>query len=194
MPYTIEEWKNLAAAVQSMATITSFIVGGIWVYRRYIRQQERYPNIEFSADVHFIGVQDGFWVTELIATIENKGKAQHRMEEFGFDLNGIERGRPILLEQRWGNQVDFPVSIATGSFLPTQYKFFFIDPGVTAKYSYLCRVPVTSTFVILHCWFRYGDKRKLSHTAERTVAVPPETAAPTLAATGLPQKGGTHGG
>src|SRR5215207_8765415 len=83
MPYTIEEWKNLAAATQSAATIASFVVGGIWVYTKYIRQQERYPNIEFSADVQFIGVQDGFWITELIATVENKGKAQHRMEEFG---------------------------------------------------------------------------------------------------------------
>jgi hypothetical protein len=55
MAMSIEDWKNLAAAAQSVATIISFGVGGLWVYRRYIRQQEKYPNIEFSADVQFIG-------------------------------------------------------------------------------------------------------------------------------------------
>jgi hypothetical protein len=120
MPLTIEDWKNIAAAAQSAATIASFIVGGIWVYTKYIRQQERYPNIEFSVDIHFIGIQNDFWVAELVATIENRGKAQHRMEEFCFDLNAIEQEAPILTSERWGNQVDFPLTIAKGSFLPAQ--------------------------------------------------------------------------
>ena len=81
-----------------------------------------------------------------------------------------------------------------GSFLPEQYKFFFIDPGVKAKYSYIARIPVTARFAILHCWFNYGDKRKLSHTAERTVVVPKENATPCATSTTQPQQGGTHGG
>jgi hypothetical protein len=181
MPFTIEEWKNLAATAQSVATMGSFVVGGAWVYRKYIRQQERYPNIEFSADIQFIGVQAGYWIAELIATVENKGKAQHRMEEFAFDLNGIERGKAIQSDQRWGNQVDFPVPIAEGSFLPGQFRCFFIDPGVRAKYSYITRIPVTVAFVILHCWFKYGDNRRFSHTAERTVLVSNESAIPSTA-------------
>ena len=55
---------------------------------------------EFSADIQFIGVQNGFWVAELIATVENKGKAQHRMEEFGFDVSGIEEAAPIRTSER----------------------------------------------------------------------------------------------
>src|SRR5688500_17146592 len=84
-----EQLKNLMAALQSLATVVSFIVGGIWVYRRYIRQQEKYPNIEFSADINFIGEQADWWIVELIGVIENKGKAQHKMEEFNFDLNAL---------------------------------------------------------------------------------------------------------
>ena len=189
MSFDPEDWKNIAAGAQSIATIASFGVGGAWVYIKYIRQQERYPNIEFSADIQFIGKQDGYWIVEVIASVENKGKAQHRMQEFEFDLNGIEQGQPIQTDQRWGNQVDFPLSIARGSFLPAQSQFFFIDPGLKAKYSYLTRVPVTVTIVILHCWFKYGDKRKFSHTAERTVAVPAENAKPSEA-----QERCTHGG
>ena len=194
MSLTIEDIKNLAAAGQSIATITSLIVGGIWVYSKYIRQQERYPNIEFSADVQFVGKQQDYWLVELIATVENKGKAQHRMEEFMFDLNALEKGEKVLTSERWGNQVDFPVSIAQGSFLPRQYKFFFIDPGVKAKYSYLSRVPTNTSFVVLHSWFKYGDNRKYFHTAERTVPVPQEDMAVFPQPNITSQSGGTHGG
>jgi hypothetical protein len=178
----IENWKNLAAAAQSVATIISFGVGGFWVYRRYIRQQEKYPHIEFSADVQFIGVQDDWCITELTATVENKGKVQHRMSDFGFDLNAIEKGAPVLTSARWGGQADFPKCVAKGSFLPAHFDFFFLDPGLKAKYSYIARVPTSATFVILHCWFEYGDKRKFGHTAERTVAVPKECASASLPA------------
>lgn len=172
MALSIEEWKNLAAAVQSLATVASFVIGGVWVYTKYIRQQERYPNIEFTADVLLIGIQDGFWIAELIATIENKGKAQHRMEEFRFDVNAIEHGAPVETSEKWGNQVHFPIAVAQGSFLPQQFKFFFIDPGVKAKYSYIARIPLSASFAILHCWFKYADSRSYSHTAERTFAIP----------------------
>lgn len=75
MTMTYEEFKNFAVALQSFATIASFIIGGIWVYTRYIRQRENYPNIELSADVNFVGEQASWWIiVELIGTIENKGK------------------------------------------------------------------------------------------------------------------------
>lgn len=172
MSLSIEEMKNIAAAIQSIATVASFIVGGIWVYSKYIRQQERYPNIEFSADVQFIGNQGGDWLVEVIASIENKGKTQHKMEEFSFDLNALEKDTEILTSEKWGNQVDFPLQITRGSFLPASRRFFFIDPGIKAKYSYLAKVPANASFVILHAWFNYGDNRNFSHSAERTVAVP----------------------
>lgn len=169
---SIEEWKNLAAAIQSFVTALSLIVGGLWAYRRYVRNEERYPNIEFSADLNFIGKQADWWIVELIATIQNKGKVQHRMSEFRFDLNALYPGDPVDISERWGNQVDFRRPVAEGSFLPSRFGFFFVDPGVTAKYSYVARVPTEAAFLILHCWFNYSDPRKVGHTAERTVQVP----------------------
>jgi hypothetical protein len=166
---TTEDLKNIAAAAQSIGTIISFIVGAFWVYRKYIRQQENYPNIEFSADINCIGVQEDWWIVELIALIENKGKVQHKMEEFEFDLNALYANDPIEAEEKWGGQVDFPHEIARGSFLPAAFKFFFVDPGVKAKYSYIARVPKDVHFLILHCRFEYADRRKYGHTAEKTI-------------------------
>jgi len=169
---TIENWKNVAAALQSIATIASFIIGGIWVYLRFIRQQEKYPNIEFLADIEFLGFQNDWWLVEIIASIENKGKAQHKMNEFRFDLNALYPDDPIEVSKKWGGQVNFPRLIAEGSFLPEKFSFFFLDPGTKAKYSYIARIPKQARFVILHCWFKYDDDRGYSHTSEKTVAVP----------------------
>jgi hypothetical protein len=171
---SIEDWKNAAATLQSGVTAFALIAGGIWAYWRYIRNEERYPNIEFSADLNFIGRQSEWWIVEVIAIIDNKGKVQHRMSEFKFDLNALQYGDPVETSSQWGNQVDFVRPIAEGSFLPERFRFFFIDPGVKAKYSYIARVPSQVSFLILHCWFNYSDPRKLSHTAEKAVRVPRE--------------------
>jgi hypothetical protein len=165
-------WKDLIAAVQSAVTTLSIIVGGIWVYLKYIRQQERYPNIEFSADLNFIGKQGDWWIVEIIARIENKGKAQHRMNEFAFELDGIYANDSIEINERWRNQVDFRHSLAKGSFLPANLKYFFIDPGVNSTYSFIVRVPSETTFLILHCWFSYTGRNRTGHVAEKTVKVP----------------------
>ena len=77
--------------------------------------------------MQFIGKQGNYRIVELTATVENKGKVQHRMEEF-------------------------------------------------------------------HSWFKYGDNRKFSHTAERTVAVPQEIESTSIPLTTVSQSGGTHGG
>lgn len=147
---TLGEFKDLAGGLQSIATIASFMIGGTWAYQKFIRQQEKYPNIEFLADINIIGNQGDYWIAELIATIDNKGKAQHKMESLNFDLNAIFQTDDIKLEAKWGNQVNFPRTIAEGSFSPEQYKYFFIDPGTKAKYSYITRIPKEASFLIFH--------------------------------------------
>jgi hypothetical protein len=169
---TIEQW---ASTFESVVTASSFIVGGIWVYMKFIRQQEDYSNIEFSADMNFIGKQADYWIVELIALVENKGKVQHKMEEFNFDLNALLSTDNVEVSNDWGGQVNFPQELAKGSFLPKHSKSFFIGPGVKAKYSYVARIPQDATFLIFHCWFKYIDRKESGHTAEKSVRVPNAT-------------------
>ncbi len=164
-----EEFKNLAGGLQSIATIMSFIIGGIWVYRRYIRQQERYPNINFTADINVIGKQRGYWIVELLALIENKGKAQHKMEDFDFDVYGIREDDQVDDDEKFGGQVTFAHEIKKGTFLPKKWKYFFVDPGTSAKYSFLARIPEDISFVVLHSSFKYHDRNNSGHTAEKTI-------------------------
>jgi hypothetical protein len=171
MPWLLEDFKNVAAIAQSLATAISFAVGGVWIYQRYVRQQERYPHIESAADIVFVGEQSGFWVVELKGILENKGKVQHKISEFEFELSAIFSGDKVETSEVWRGQVDFARNLAKGSFLPPGF-IFFIGPGIKAVYSYITRVPSEATFLIFHCRFKYLDKRNASHTAERTISVP----------------------
>src|SRR5687768_5677883 len=129
-----DDFNNIASGIQAIITSLSIIIVGIWTYKRFILQQERYPNLMFTSDIDFIGKQNNEWLVEIVAHIENKGKAQHKMTNFNFDLNALFLNDKLILTEKWGGQVDFPNQITKGSFLPASRSFFFIDPGTTAKY------------------------------------------------------------
>jgi hypothetical protein len=81
----ISQSKDLAALFQSLVMAASFIVGGVWVYRRYIFQQENFAHIESATDIILIGEHSDYWVIELVGILENKGKVEHKIENFNFD-------------------------------------------------------------------------------------------------------------
>jgi hypothetical protein len=168
---TIEHFQQFAGGVQSSLGAIAVIIGGIWTYQRFIRQRDDYPHIEFSVDINFVGEQDGFWLTELIARFENKGKVQHRISDFKFDLFALYAEDKIVSADEFGGQVFFPHKVIAGSWLPKKWEYTFIDPGVSTHYSFVASVPKEMTYVILHGWFQYPNGRE-SHSAEMTIPVP----------------------
>ena len=166
-----EDWSNVASAVESMATATSLVVGGIWIYWLFFRQRQNQPAIDSGAEIRFIGKQSGWWIVELVATVANKGKVRHKIESFAFDLNALGPDDPVELWDAWGGQVNFPHELTRGSLLPPRMGYFFIDPGCTSQYSHVTRVPEDARFVIFHAWFRYPGKDE-HHSAEATAKVP----------------------
>jgi hypothetical protein len=75
----MERFKVITEIIPAVVTSIPIIVGGVWVYWKFVLQQERYPNINLSADITLVGIQGYFKIIELIALIENKGKAQHKI-------------------------------------------------------------------------------------------------------------------
>lgn len=61
--------------------------------------------------------------------------------------------------------------VAKGAFLPADKKFFFVDPGTKAKYSYVAGVREDVQFLILHCDFDYIGRGQTAHSAEKTIRV-----------------------
>jgi hypothetical protein len=165
-------FENFTSGLESIATSLALIIGGVWAFRKYIVQGENLAHIESSAEIEFIGYQDESWVVELRAVLTNKGKVEHRISKFGFDLNGLAQTDGVATSEQWGGQVNFPRLLAEGSFLPERFKFFVVGPGVTARYSYLARVPKDVTMIMLHCRFAYLDRPNFGHSMEKSVRVP----------------------
>ena len=168
-----EIFKNKAQGFQAVVTSIALIIGGVWAIWRFIFQREGVPHIEFSADINVIGKQNGYWIIELISTLENKGKAEHRIENFNFDVYGLKGNDKIVTDKRWGSQVNFPQTVAKGSHMPARLQdsgYFFIEPDVKAKYSYIARVEKDVKYIIYHSNFGYKGKRR-HHTAEKTVCL-----------------------
>lgn len=179
--------KNHLELVQIALTCLGIIGAGIWAIFIFIRQRENKPRVEFSADIVFHKKIGDWWIVELLAYIENKGKVQKKLYNLNFDLASIEVNDPITLSQKYNNQVLFPNLIVKGSYLNNKTLYFFIEPGVKSKYSYIARVPANTQAVIFHTYFDYYKRGALyrriskalkmkiiirSHTAEATKIVP----------------------
>ena len=83
---TSAELNDITSAMQSVATVMALCVGAYWTYTRFIKQRENFAFIEFTVDINFIGKQGEFWIVELIADLENKGKVQHRFSDLSLML------------------------------------------------------------------------------------------------------------
>lgn len=173
---TYEQFEQFAGAWESIATTIALIVGAIWAYQRFIRQREAHPYVSFSVDINLVGRQGGYWITELQAWIENKGKVRHEITDFQFDLFALRPSDEVGLNPEIGNQVFFPHEVAKGSWIPKTWRSTFIDPGVKTHYSHMVRVPEDVSFIIMHAWFAYPGTND-SHSAEKTIAIPQSTPA-----------------
>lgn len=164
-------FKDFAEAIQALATVAGAIIAGWWAYYHFGLGQERYAHVETSADINFVGLHGNDWIVELIAYVENKGRAQHKMLDLNFELSSINKSDELRDSEEFGGQVLFPNLLKSGSFIG-DYAYFVVDVGVKAKYSFVTRVPSDAAFLILHCNFKYDDERNFFHASETTVKTP----------------------
>jgi hypothetical protein len=149
--------KDIADTLESLATVVALAIGGYWTYVRFIMQRDDYAFIEFTVDMYFVGKQDGKWIVELIAYLENKGKVQHTFSDLSFDLEALYQDDRVQPNEEYGGQAFFPHRIAKRRWIPAGN--YFIEPGIKAKYSYVAEVPLEATFLMLHGGFTYENQR-----------------------------------
>jgi hypothetical protein len=168
---TFEQFGELAGAIESIATIIALAVGAYWTYGRFVRNREDHPLIQFWLEIRVIGTIEKNWIIELLAYVENKGKVQHQLNDLAFDLNGLLEDDILNSSEEFGGQSYFPHELRRGSWLPHNFQYFFVEPGIQAKYSYITHVPINSRFLMLHGWFQYPNSSN-AHSAEKTIALP----------------------
>jgi hypothetical protein len=169
---TYEEFSQFAAGLESIVTAAAVIVAAVWAYWKFVLHGEGRAHVSFSADIVFIKRQGDWWIVELLAWIENKGKVRHRIRDFRFDVAILTENDPIEEAKEYRNQVCFPHKILGGSWIPEDWPYTFVDPGVRAPYSFIARVPAQASVVLLHAWFNYMDEQGNFHRTEKIAAAP----------------------
>jgi|GEM_PF-2289566 len=182
------EPKLFSEIILPIATCLAFFLGGAWAFIIFFRQRENEPRIDFKADIELHKKIGDYWIVELVAYVENKGKIQHKIYNLDFDFSCLAESDKVELNPSHNNQVFFPCDLVSkGDFMNKKlYEFFRIEPGVKEKYSHITRVPAEAAAVIFHVRFEYKTnylnrlfnrllKRKAFkeiHVAEATKALP----------------------
>jgi hypothetical protein len=78
-----EEFKNYAAAFQSIVTILVLAAGGWWAYFRF---REGKPKIDLTLDVVFIRRQGIQWIITVEAFLQSKSRVRHKFKDFTFEI------------------------------------------------------------------------------------------------------------
>jgi hypothetical protein len=87
--------KESLPYIETFVKVAAVTIGGLWVLYLRNSQREAYPHIEFTADVVFHKKIDGYWITELLAYVENKGKVRHKIYRFELKLESILQGEKV---------------------------------------------------------------------------------------------------
>jgi hypothetical protein len=74
---TLTDLKDILSIIQLTVHIVAFLTAGIWAYARFVLRRQKEPHAEFDMDLSFVGIQDGFWLVEVSAFVENKGQRRH---------------------------------------------------------------------------------------------------------------------
>jgi hypothetical protein len=150
---TYSDWKDIAAAVQSLVTSIALIVGGAWAYGKFRYRRERDPRAEFDLDVTFAGTQDGRRLIEVNAYVENKGTVRHPIRDFSITIRHLLESDPIVDgSEAIRFQINVPHAVKR-----TLWKKTYIDPGLKYRNSYITSVPAEATFLLVFGRFYYND-------------------------------------
>jgi hypothetical protein len=71
---TVESFKNLAEAAESVITAGGIVVAGVWTYLIFVRRRQRFPRAALSHQTHSFRLPDGRRLLRVAATIANSGE------------------------------------------------------------------------------------------------------------------------
>jgi hypothetical protein len=159
-----EPFKNVAEGISSIVTATALISGGIWACWRFVITREGKPLIQPELDIVFVHKQNDRWIVELVAFLENKGKARLEIKKFSFDLryalpaDDIQTNT-ILVPDVFQSQKDlkYPThSEVMGQWLEDD-ETIILEPGIRYRHSQTASLPDQASTALFAIEFQYPD-------------------------------------
>jgi hypothetical protein len=122
--------------------------------------------------VNFLGSKDEHALVELIATLENKGVVPLKIRNFSFKLLGLRPTAPwVRGGKEMRGQLKFPHLLEEGTFVPEDWAYTLVYPGVKTEYNYVAAIPSDVSYVRIQGDFEYL-RTGASHHAAKVLKVP----------------------
>ena len=172
----------ITAAFNNLVSAFAIIIGGVWVFRKFILNREAHPKVEFDLDCKLVGNLDGHKIVQLTAVLKNLGSVRHLIsrESFiyrirylrnidevinGYEINKDEENAKMVNQVNFSNE--FSVNHEKYNNWAPKYSYTFIDPGVIQKYCVVVALPEDAVFMLLQSSFKYEEDISDQHSAQR---------------------------
>jgi hypothetical protein len=179
---------SLTEAAAHLAQVLALALGGVWTYRRFIRQREDHARLDLTADLQFIGVQGDQHLAVVELAVTNDGVVRHRIQDLRFSLRttraeaSLVRGDEAIL-----GQVLFPaVHYRDQRMFPKSWVWSFVEPKATNRYRFAVLIPRTASFALVKAYVLLpGEDEFFSSLKILAIPATPAAAPPVLTALDL---------
>jgi len=160
------DMSSLFEGVGKLTSVAAALAGVWWGFEKWRRRDEHFPRVYFEVGVNFIGRKEQQFIVELVATLENKGVVPLKIKPFTFKLLGLMKSDAI---SRGGaairGQLLFRHMLAEGAFVPPEWDYSFIYPGVRTEYNFVTSIPFEVEYVRMQGDFTYLPSHETHHAA-----------------------------
>lgn len=169
----LDEIKTVSEIVESWISTAAVLVGGSWVLWRFVLQRESHPKIEFGLELHVLGRVRDELLVNVVAVITNRGTVRHYLRDFWFVLNHLSSNDDIATG---GADIDGQVRFRAGDrrcyWIQADRNQYFIDAGVTQRYTHVMAIPAATKFAHVYGHFKYPDHGKRYQSVQQAFALP----------------------
>ncbi|MDB5129926.1 hypothetical protein [Mucilaginibacter sp.] len=147
------------------------VIGGVWAYFRFRRENPLHPRIEFGLKCKFYGPIHSSYLATFTIIANNKGNVEHRFSEIRLKIRGIKGDEDLTVFEKYAPMVEFPEKIIDKvNIVPPQFGYFFVRPGVNQSFNYPTQISKEIRYIIVRATFKYQLTNDL-HTTEEVFEV-----------------------
>jgi hypothetical protein len=148
-----EDWIGIAGII---ATISIAVAGFVINERRERLQRMRQPHIQFRLDCNFYGPEGDAYIAEVLLIASNQGRILQKFKKITLRIRGIENNQPLAHWEDHEPRLKFPAKIVEDvPIIPPRYNYFFVEPGVEQKFTYITKIPASVKYILVYAEFFY---------------------------------------
>ena len=155
--------KDISDIIYNSVLSISIIIGAIWTIYKFGLFREKYPSLEISNGIKYIGKNKDEHLIELNCKIVNKGNVRKWLAPLEFDLLYLKFEDSFVPNEKYlNNEIEFKrMSENHVYWVSPTWHIPFIDGNSQKEFKYLTSIPINLEKLSLFTQFiDFNSKRK----------------------------------